>query len=174
MVKPIIRRRLITWAVILLILALLFSIVPIPLKINKTLSGVKWRSGVKDYSEPAEITVDGVYWKYLIPVFKDSKFSGSIVVSDVSFTSECALSKFNFMKAMDGRGSLVYNQFRLRFNAHFLGQIKQRHLFTEIVIWSFDDSEKMDIPANLSFPADSREEAVTLGSMLYGDDFRFE
>jgi len=153
------------------ILTLLGSLVPLPLPVNKTLSGIKWRSGVPEYSESAEITVDGTYFMYLIPIFKDNRFSGSIVVSGVRFSSEDNLYDFQFLRNVYKTGALYY--WRGSGTSHSLGYIKQRHLFSEIVIWGFDDTSKTDIDANISFPAETREEALSLALSLYGDNYGF-
>jgi hypothetical protein len=68
-------------------------------------------------------------------------------------------------------GSLFY--WRGTGTSHSLGYIKQSHLFSEIVICGYRDTPEEDIKANISFPAETREEAVSLALSLYGDIYGF-
>jgi hypothetical protein len=165
------RKSLIKCVIAACIIILLGSLVPLPLPVNKTLSGIKWRSGVPDYSESSKIMVHGTYLMYLIPIFKDNRFSGDIIVSGVAFSSEDHLCDFEFFRNMNKIGELYY--WLGSSPSHSLGYIKQSHLFSEIVIWGYYDNPKTDIYANISFPAKTREEAVSLALSLYGDIYGF-
>ena len=103
------RKKIITILVLLAIVAALAYYVPLPWFVNKTLDGIKWTDGEPGYSEPAQITVKGVYLMYL---FKDNTFEGNITFTGLdpevySYVFQYRPNKF--YKFNNNEGMLYYS-----------------------------------------------------------------
>jgi hypothetical protein len=169
-----VRRIFLSCFVVIFLLFIVGCFLPIPHKIEKTLDGIQWLEGNPDYSEDKVITINGTYKKYLIPIFRDNYFSGSINISGIAYTITYTLQKIYFTLPHN-TGSMWYSKYSEPQDSQVLGLISEKNLFAEIVILlsedSFDDDKQQAV---ISAPSDSREKALDLALSLFGDDFGFK
>lgn len=164
------KKKIITPVIILAIVAALVCILPLPVKIDTTLSGIRWENGNSDYSEDAEITVRGTYYRYL---FRDNTFKGEISVSGLEgmeFGSSSKLRLANAAEVNAKYGSLLY--YSNKKNAFAMaGSIAVDGAFNGIVILLNENTygEYQIITA----PAADRETAVGLAADIMGELWRF-
>ncbi|MCM1063633.1 MAG: zf-HC2 domain-containing protein [Eubacterium sp.] len=147
------RALLVSAALILLILA----IVPLPVRISRTLDGVRWEGGTGQPLEECRVTVDGWYYRYLL---KDSFFKG-----DISFTTAEGTVSYHVPNVTLGRDAMyrdrggsatVYDAAPNRMRA--LGYLAVTGNFKEIFIRSEE--------WNFAAPAENLEEALELAGEL--------
>lgn len=126
---------------------------PLPVNIDKTLSGIQWRDGELGYSENVNMKIKGIYKIYL---FRSNKFQGHITFSNIE------RSQIKYSQMFD------LHLYKSRSNSGFLGYavkgpqgdisvgwISVKGLFDKILIKLKDMNE-----AYISAPAKDRHEAL--------------
>lgn len=169
-----IRKRILRIFGVAILLMLFFCFVPIPLKVTRSLTGLQWQNRNPNYQEKAvDISVDGLYCKYLLPWFKEDTFRGKFTISGFECTvDECRLMKISFSKLPSMGGNLIYVY---KHQVYYIGRLLEKNLFSSVHISLSDESgtEKgQDI--YISAPAATREEAVALAIEFDEVGYKFE
>lgn len=144
-------------AVSALLVLILLMTVPMPVRINRTISGIRWENGNTQTAEECRVTVNGWYYRYLL---KDNIFKG-----DISFTTAKGTVSYDVPRAAISRGVMyedqggsmtVYDGTQNRMRS--LGYVAVSGNFKEIFIHSEE--------WNFSAPAGDRVEALELADQL--------
>ena len=150
-------QRIRALAVSALLIFILLMTVPLPVRINRTIGGVRWENGNTQTAEECQVTVKGWYYRYLL---KDNMFKG-----DISFTTAEGTVFYDVPDAVIGRGAMyadrggsmtVYDGTQNRMRA--LGYVAVSGNFKEIFIHSEE--------WNFSAPAGNHGEAIELADEL--------
>lgn len=157
-----IRRVLMIFIILAIIMAGLIGISAIPKKISLDYPAVEYRTGDSAYVEHTRIRVDGkLYTRW----FSDPKFKGNIIIDKYPLTKQYDTIDITFYKdSMDGVGYLSYAGITSD-HAPFLttfGIIGIEDKFEQISIQIFepvDQDSKSLLDLVLSAPASTREEA---------------
>ena len=149
------KRAVLVSAAMILFIALVF---PLPVRINRTLSGIRWESGDGQTEEECAVTVEGWYYRYLL---KDNTFSGEIRFSTEDGSVSCYYSPnvtlYRGTMYEDRGGSLMVYDAALN-QVRPLGYVAVSGNFKKIFIHSEEGS--------FSAPAADRSEAMELAKEL--------
>jgi hypothetical protein len=170
--NPKIWRRISYIVSALIVVVFLCSIVPIPHKIDRTLSGMYWESAVPDFLESSTIEIHGTYYNYILPLFKDDIFQGRLGISNFKFTSRYTLWDIHFRWQDHHTGNLTYTNFDTS-QTESIGMIRVQGLFDKVAIFAPQASGTY-MRRLISAPASSRPEALELAKSLFTEDFQFE
>lgn len=146
-----------TLAISALLILILLMTVPLPVRINHTVSGIRWENDRTQTAEECQVTVDGWYYRYLL---KDNIFKGDISFATAKgivsyYVPQAAISRSS-MYADRGGSMTVYDGTLNRMKP--LGYVAVSGNFKEIFIRSEE--------WNLSAPAGNRDEAIELADQL--------
>lgn len=169
-----IRKRILRIFGVTILLMLFFCFVPIPLKVTRSLTGLQWENRNPNYQEKAvDISVDGLYCKYLLPWFKEDTFRGKFTISGFECTfDEYGLVKISFSNPPFIGASLIYVY---KHQVYHVGMLLEKNLFSSVHISLSDKigTEKgQDI--YICAPAATREEAVAVAIELDEIGYKFE
>lgn len=155
-------QRIRALAVAALLVLILLLAVPLPVRVDRTLSGILWKSGDGQWQEECQVTVDGWYYRYLM---RDNIFKGNISFTTADGTVSCHAPNAAFHRdAMYGdRGGpvTVYDGSLNRMKA--LGYVAVSGNFQEIFIHAEE--------WNFSAPAGDRSEALELAQELMAGEW---
>jgi hypothetical protein len=161
------RKRVIRSIILLAIIALLVSVLPLPVRINKTISGIQWKDGDPAYSEPADIRINGTYKMYL---FKHDVFKGHITITNnkLTYSSKASLFEitFNDYNNMKSGGLIYYSSIYHNFMDG--GTIYISGAFKHILISEYDKNKGTYY---ISAPATDRKSAFELAVEMGYVDF---
>lgn len=169
-----IRKRILRIFGVAILLMLFFCFVPIPLKVTRSLTGLQWQNRNPNYQEKAvDISVDGLYCKYLLPWFKEDTFRGKFTISGFECTfDEYGLVKISFSKLPSIGGNLSYVY---KHQVYHVGMLLEKNLFSSVHIWLPDETGKdKGQGVYISAPAATREEAVAVAIELDEIGHKFE
>ena len=150
-------QRIRALAVSALLVLILLMTVPLPVRINRTIGGVRWENGNTQTAEECQVTVKGWYYRYLL---KDNILKGDIrfttAEGTVSYDGPRAVISRGAMYADRGGTMMVYDGTQNRMRS--LGYVAVSGNFKEIFIHSEE--------WNFSAPAENRGEAMELADEL--------
>jgi hypothetical protein len=148
-------KKILSVIVALLIITLSLFILPLPLKVDKSLSGIQCRNGDTNYTEPIKINIRGMYYIYLI---KDNTFKGHITLSnnEDTYINNSIMFDIHLYKDISESGMLGYAPYHKNDNL-LIGWISVKRNFRELVI-RLKETEGEYITA----PADDRKVAVDI------------
>ena len=154
--------RLLKLGIVVLVLAALACLVPLPIPVHKTLSGQSWEDRNPEVSAATEVAIDGIYIKHLIPLFFDDSFSGSIRIAGHEYASHGSTPLMTFQRG-SGHFDLLYYFDPEVGEYRCLGMVIKKDYFSEIVIWYSSTNDPRQL---VSAPAQSRQEALEMGKRL--------
>ncbi len=141
------------------------SLVPMPLKVEKSMEGIRYNEENKGSFENIQINIDGWYFCYVIPMFKENYFTGVFKVGDIvcNFTRYARLTFINSLSGAEA-GMHYYDEKENTFR--WGGQLRKEGLFKEVSIYQ-NDKNYISAPAKEVSEAD----AITrkLFSFFYED-----
>lgn len=151
----------------LLICIALAALLPLPVRINRTLEGIRWKNGQEQTAEECTVTVSGWYYRYL---FRNNVFKGDIQISGVEGTDPAN----GFLLDMEmGRNSLFRRQtgympyyVKSKNAVQSMGTLVISGNFKEVLWLEPVYSESDDAGWLVSAPAETRKGAVELGNKL--------
>lgn len=148
---------------------LVFSFIPISYKVDRQISGIMWERNMESFSEPVEITVEGRVQEYLFNFFFEDTFTGLFSLSNVAFTKEYSMFPIS---GLNKNNSLYLSYFNTYDNIS-LGTLRQSGDFSKGVLLLnnrlFEDREMI-----VSFPCQTREEAVALADLKFPEFLGFQ
>lgn len=150
------KKTIVTAVCAALVIILLVCILPFPQRINKTLSGISWQDGTPASSD-AELSIKGWYFRYLL-LDKDH-FKGIMTYNKREIEIDLPLSDIPDMDSKYGTG-MFYNADKNQMDS--FGPIYVLGAFDKVLI---DNSGGLP-PSLLSFPAETRDEAVSVATEI--------
>ncbi len=136
----------------IVILVLILSLIPVPLKVERSMEGIRYDEGTQESFGDVHIEIDGWYFHYVSPVFKRNYFTGRFEVGE-EVHRYTRYARLTFMKSVAGKeaGMHYYDEMANAFR--WGGQIRQKGIFKEISIWN-GDKDFISAPAKNVSEAD--------------------
>lgn len=152
------KKRIIAAGCIVLVIVLLACILPFPQRINKTLSGVSWQDGTP-VSSDIELSIKGWYFRYFLR--DKDHFKGIMTYNKREIEIDLPLRVIPDMDSKYGTG-MFYNADKNQMDS--FGPIYVLGAFDKVLI---DNSDGQPFGL-LSFPAETRNDAVSVATELTG------
>ena len=153
------RKRVISISCVVLVLILLVCILPFPQRINKTLSGLRWQADNSVCSD-TELSIKGWYFRYLV---RDSKNRFEGTMTRDGHEIDIKLLPLHDITGMDSKYGvgIIYDPDTNRMAS--IGPV--------YVLGAFDKVFIEDDAGLLSFPAETRDEALSLADEIGLNDY---
>ncbi len=140
------------WLAAILILIALCSIFPLPVPINKALTGIEISIGNHEVTED-NVIIKGIYYRYL---FRDNVFKGKLQIESRDSLGkrkllELKLSKEPYLKGKTGPLSYYDGE---KNKILYSGSISVKKNFEDILIWypSRGEEERFFLSSRLDYP----------------------
>lgn len=165
--KPI-KKTILIASIITAVVITVILISGIPRKLEKSYQAIQYRYNKEEEIKKINIVVKGKLYKRL---FSDTRFTGSIVISNYRYTKTYELMDVVFNGGVsDGMGNLVYWTIKEgASDMETLGAIWMEGNFDKIAIWVFEplySDSKTSTDLFIAAPADNREEALEITDRL--------
>ncbi|MBQ9986460.1 MAG: hypothetical protein IJP38_09170 [Oscillospiraceae bacterium] len=137
---------------VIAIFMLIISLVPIPLKVERSLDGVGYDEKDPESFENINIDIDGWYFFYIIPMFKRNYFTGKFKIGE-QVHNYTKYAQLTFAKSMAGEEAGMHYYDETENSFRWGGQLRQKDIFKKISIWK-DDKKFISAPAGNIAEAD--------------------
>ncbi len=172
---PRIPRRAAWTVAILVVLFALACLVPIPLRVHRTLDGVLWDTEDASVSEPVRITMDGTVWRHPIRLLFGDTYEGSFVISQDWRTEDAEMKLLLSPWGYPGERGLqraVLGFYNGDLNRVVVdGDLTAPRDFSRLVITQYEGQLETAQTQVISAPAATRDEAEALAARLLPDFF---
>jgi hypothetical protein len=165
------KKKIIRLVIILAFIAILVSVMPLPVKINKTLSGIEWKDGDSTYFESVDIRINGTFKRYL---FRNDIFKGHVTISNnkLTYTTNARLFDSEFFDINNIQTGWLTYYSSIYHNFISIGSLSISGAFDR-VLFHINDNQGKRTDCYISAPATDRQSAFNIAyelnyAVLYG------
>ncbi len=149
-------KKIKTTVIILILVALVASFIPMPLKIDRSMKGVGYDN---DGQQEVNVEISGWYFLYLLP-FKDNYFIGDFKVGDIN-CHYTRWARLTFSRTLWG-WMFYYDEKENRIKD--MGNIREENLLKKFSIFEKNEDGEMVV---ISAPATTKSEAKEIYEELF-------